>query len=179
MVAAFLRFELPAEAAALAAAAQAVGLTDPTQPVLVNGAGEPAHHTNGETGEIAAVAQVSAPKRGPGRPRKTVAAEAVPPASEPEPEPVPVPAAPVAEPEPVPVPTAPAAEPEPTPAASGEAENSLRSSVAFEAQRVSRLISIPAMRGVLQGVGGEAVISVQDVPAEHLVATLAALRAVQ
>jgi outer membrane biosynthesis protein TonB len=185
MVAAFLRFDLPAEADALAAATRALGLVPCTGTPLLTDRGAPAPHANGQVREVEQTAQTPEPaRRGPGRPRKVVAAEPQPlpeaepaPAPQPEPAPAPLPA-PEPEVEPETVPYGPPPAPPAAEVITKEREAALRADVSFQAARVARAISLPAMRGVLQTVAGDHVMSVSDVPPEFLVGALTALRAV-
>jgi hypothetical protein len=168
VVKAYLAFNIPAETAALDAAVRAVERPT-TAPVLVNGAGKHAGAEADAMAELSALeedtpdtgSKAEAPKRR-GRPRK---------ASKPAPVEEPVIAAAL----PVPrVIDAPVAEAHPDP---GAVEATLRQELGFEALRVARIMSVPAMRSLLQKVAGEECMSVADVPAPLLAAAITEFKA--
>jgi len=165
VVKAYLAFNIPAEASALDAAVRAVEA--PTAPVLVNGAGKPAGADADAMAELGALEEgtpdtgLKAAPKGRGRPRKTPKTA---PTGEPITAALPVPRvidAPIA-----------AAHPDPS-----AVEATLRQELGFEALRVARIMSVPAMRSLLQKVAGEECMSVADVPAPLLAAAITEFKA--
>jgi hypothetical protein len=164
VVKAYLAFNIPAETDALEAAVRAVEA--PTAPVLVNGAGKAAGADADAMAELSALEEgtpdtesAAAPK-GRGRPRKAS-----------KPAPVEAPAAALPVPRVIDAPVA-AAHPDP-----GAVEATLRQELGFEALRVARIMSVPAMRSLLQKVAGEECMSVADVPAPLLAAAITEFKA--
>jgi hypothetical protein len=162
VVKAYLAFNIPAETDALEAAVRAVEA--PTAPVLVNGAGKAAGADADALAELSALEEgtpdtMAAAPKGRGRPRK---------AAKPAPVETPVAALPVPRVIDAPEP----AHPDP-----GAVEATLRQELGFEALRVARIMSVPAMRSLLQKVAGEECMSVADVPAPLLAAAITEFKA--
>jgi hypothetical protein len=168
MVMNYLAFRLPAEEAALVAAVRAVSAVPEaatasfvTEPVVTMGDIAAVVDTAVDAGEIdntPAPSPAAPVKRGRGRPAKAAA-----------------PAAPGNGADHVEA--APVEAPQAAPVASEEALAALRADLDYEALRVARLTSVPAMRSILQGAAGEGIIHALDVPDELLGQALAAMRA--